>query len=332
MKTLVIDVAASSGGAMTILRRFYKKFTLDKDEQYVLCVSSDEFTDSSNVSVRRYPNVKRSWLHRAYFDLVTVPRILKKEKIDRVFSLQNTAVPTRLPISIYLHQPLPYCGIKISFFKDKKLWFVQNVIGAVIHSSVKKADSITVQTKWMKDAVIKKDKIAPNKIRIETPDLDKNLIKPFDPNKFDNAFFYPADNTLYKNHDLIYETAAYLHETGFDSYKIVLTLDEKELTESQRAMIAQCRDRFVFIGRIPYERVTEEYTRSALLFPSYVETYGLPLAEARSAGCPIAASDTPFAHEILDDYYNKILFDPFDASNCANAILKIAKEYETKTC
>ena len=61
------------------------------------------------------------------------------------------------------------------------------------------------------------------------------------------------------------------------------------------------------------ECVYEQYAKSVLIFPSYIETLGLPLLEARLTGCPIIAADTPFAKEILDGYNNVAYFGQFDS-------------------
>lgn len=72
---------------------------------------------------------------------------------------------------------------------------------------------------------------------------------------------------------------------------------------------------------MPPAEVMKEYTRSVLLFPSYIETFGLPLLEARMSGSPILASDCPFSHEILDDYDGVSYFDPFRPEELA-ALMK----------
>ena len=59
------------------------------------------------------------------------------------------------------------------------------------------------------------------------------------------------------------------------------------------------------------------YDRCTLLFPSYIETFGLPLAEAAQSGNPILAADTPFAHEILAEYGNAYFFQPSDCGRLA---------------
>jgi glycosyltransferase involved in cell wall biosynthesis len=59
-----------------------------------------------------------------------------------------------------------------------------------------------------------------------------------------------------------------------------------------------------------------------LIFPSYLETFGLPLLEARFFNAPIAASDRPFAREILEGYSNADFFDPFSPDDLANKMKK----------
>jgi glycosyltransferase involved in cell wall biosynthesis len=39
-----------------------------------------------------------------------------------------------------------------------------------------------------------------------------------------------------------------------------------------------------------------------MLFPSYIETFGLPLIEAGNFGMPILAADMNYAREVIGDY------------------------------
>ena len=67
-----------------------------------------------------------------------------------------------------------------------------------------------------------------------------------------------------------------------------------------------------FIGSIDIEAVYEYYSKSILIFPSYIETFGLPMLEAKMHKSPILASDCAFSHEILDGYSDVKFFDPYD--------------------
>jgi len=59
---------------------------------------------------------------------------------------------------------------------------------------------------------------------------------------------------------------------------------------------------------------------SALIFPSIVEGFGLPMVEALSQGLPVIASDIPVFREIADDHAQ--FFLPHDAVALASAVRK----------
>ena len=65
------------------------------------------------------------------------------------------------------------------------------------------------------------------------------------------------------------------------------------------------------------------YNRSTLIFPSYIETVGLPLLEARELGSIILASDCPFSREVLDGYENAYYFDPFNPQELADYMKRV---------
>ena len=58
----------------------------------------------------------------------------------------------------------------------------------------------------------------------------------------------------------------------------------------------------------------------ALLFPSYIETLGLPLLEAAAFGLPVLAADVDYAHEVLKDYEGVRYIDVFDYEGWARKI------------
>ena len=49
------------------------------------------------------------------------------------------------------------------------------------------------------------------------------------------------------------------------------------------------------------------------VFPSYIETIGLPLLEARSVGARILAADCRYARDLVGDYQKAEFFEMFDA-------------------
>ena len=69
------------------------------------------------------------------------------------------------------------------------------------------------------------------------------------------------------------------------------------------------------MGSISYSKVIAMFNEvDALVFPSYIETFGLPLIEAASLKCRILAADIPYAREVLANY-NGVSFLPFNDSD-----------------
>ena len=92
-KILVFDVAASSGGALTVLKSFYSEAVCHKNIKWVFVLSDQYVAQTDNVSVKVYSWMKKSRLHRMYFDYFVAPAIVRKEAPEQVLSLQNINIP-----------------------------------------------------------------------------------------------------------------------------------------------------------------------------------------------------------------------------------------------
>lgn len=314
MRIMVFDVPAEYGGALSILKQYYEEACSDAANEWIFVVSKPELAETDNVKVIRLPWVKKSWLHRLYFDRFSTSKLVQKYKPDKVISLQNTMVQANKCFQeLYVHQALPFCEKRFSFFENKKFWIYQNVISKMINKSIKKCDSIIVQTGWMRDAVIAKTGIDNQKIRIIPPKTSVDTMVQYKKTD-ENLFFYPASRAVYKNHTVIYKAVQQLLAQGYNNFKVILTLEKNE---TQMQIEKETHGVIEFCGYLDRAAMNEYYSKSVLLFPSYVETFGLPLLEARVAGCPVIASDCAFSKEILKDYSGAQFFNPFDSNKLA---------------
>ena len=75
-----------------------------------------------------------------------------------------------------------------------------------------------------------------------------------------------------------------------------------------------------FLGRLTPEEMKAVYSRSVLVFPSYLETVGLPLLEAKALSRPIIAADLEYARESVGDYDEVHYFSALDYDALAVAI------------
>lgn len=311
MRIVVNDIAANSGGAMTILRDFYRCVCeTDQENEWIFLLGDKYFEETDRVKILTFPQVKSSGLEKLKFDFFKGKKIIGQLCPDVVLSLQNIITfGLKVPQITYVHQSIPFQSDKrFSFFnkREYKLAIYQYIIGSIIKRSIKKADRTIVQTAWMKEAVCRKCKIPEEKVSVIPPNVNDVSAyacdKVFDP----TSFFYPTSAPIYKNNDCLFSAADILTSEGYQFTLTVTLSKEKE------------RENVSCVGRIPYAEVFEHYQGGTLVFPSYVESFGYPLVEARAMGTVILASDCSFSHELLDGYENAYFFDPFSPQQLAN--------------
>lgn len=93
------------------------------------------------------------------------------------------------------------------------------------------------------------------------------------------------------------------------NFKVILTIDGTENKYSKYIFNKYSKiDNIEFIGLQTREKVFEIYSKSdCLIFPSKLETWGLPISEFKTFNKPILAVDLPYARETVGDY-NKVKF------------------------
>lgn len=329
MNIMVFNVPAATVGALSILNDFYDEVIAhqDKSINWIFVLSKPNINETKNVKVLRFPWIKKSWLHRMFFDNIVAPKLIKKYKIDKVLSFQNIIIPhTKVEQVLYMHNSLPFVEYKFTFRKNKHLWIYQNIIGRNIVNSIKKANKVLVQSEWIKKACIEKSKISNEKISVIPPRVSIVINKFFKPEGESlTTFFYPASEFEYKNHRVVIDASKELKREKIKDYRVIFTLKGNENKHVSKLYNEVKKNELPieFVGKLPREQVFELYTRSILLFPSNIETYGLPMLEAKLHKGIILASNSSFSHEILDGYENVYFFDPFDCGKLAELISEL---------
>lgn len=324
MNILVYDVAADGGGAATILEHFYELHKQDKSNHYYYLLSTYHLENTDNITIINVAKVRKGWRNRILFDLWGAKKYLKKYHIEEVLSLQNISLPCFKGYqTVYVHNALPFAEYKFSLREDRYLWIYQNIIGSLIKRSIKKANKVIVQTEWMKDAIVKEMRKTPNNLQVVFPDI--KMPEGYRYCKQENVkFFYPANSSAFKNHKLILEACKILKEKRVTNYTIVFTLNGNEtsnIKEIYSKAIELGLD-FKWIGSIERKKVFDWYEKSVLLFPSYIETIGLPILEARAVKSPILLSDCLYSKSIAGNYELADFFKYDDPETLAKLMAK----------
>lgn len=315
MLIIVNDIAAvpNSGGVFSVLEDFYKEIVNSEDDNdWIFLLADKYFPETKRVKILTFHDIKTNWFKRLSFELVTGRKIINRLHPDIYFSLQNTmtlGIAASKKVA-YVHQPLFFQkDILFSFFKKKEVSLAihQRLIGRFINFTLRKEKPIViVQTKWMKDAIVSYKVLPEEKVLIVPP---KKIAMP---NKgiinLENEFFFPSIVRSYKNHIIIFKAVELLQKEGMYKYRVNITGKPEEFDVLSSNLAKQIH----FMGTIERKLVFKEYEKSVLIFPSLMETYGLPLLEAKMVGTIIFAADLPYAHEVLGGYTNAYYFDPKD--------------------
>jgi len=306
MRIVVNDIAASYGGALTILRQFYEYIRgHDSDNEWIFILSEPHIEETDRIKVLLRPDIKASGLKKLLFDLFTGRYYIDSLEPDVVLSLQNIITfGVKAPQLTYIHQSIPFADARrFSLLKrDERATAVyQRLIGRIIKASAQYADGVIVQTEWMREAVAEQSRTGKAKIIAARPDIpplpDASRYIPFN----GSSFFCPTNGEVYKNIGAVTAACRALRREGITDFRVALTLEQGSVNDPNIDCIGY-QDR---VG------MAHRYASSVLLFPSYIETIGLPLAEARRFGAPIIAADRRYARETLEGYDNAYYFDPF---------------------
>ncbi len=331
MNILVYNLAAEYAGALTILENFYREVLdyPDKSIHWYFLVSTDKLKDAENVTVIREPWIKKSWAHRWYFDTFCVQKVVKEKKIDVIYSMQNAPVKrAKVKQVVYFHQSLQFSPVKFSLRrKEERIYAIrQKFIARIYRKQLRKADHIIVQTKWFKEASAKWIPFDENKFSVVNPkvNVDPRLLEK-EYKLSEPIFFYPAGDGVHKNHQVILDACEILKKDGItDGYKVVFTMDGVSPFSAGIAQIAKEKGYpIVFTGIISKAEVFDYYSKSVMLFPSYLETFGLPPLEARMMKAIVIASDMPFCRESLDGYENAHFHGIHDAKKLASLMKQV---------
>lgn len=319
----VIDVAADSGGALSVLSDFYDyiKNTFNNNDFYFYFFTSViELNETQNIKCIKNEFIKKSWLCRLFWEYFIFPKIFEKENFDIVLSLQNKTMPRIHSRQIvYFHNSLHLVKKnQLKSYKryDKKIWIYRHLVSPIVLHSLKRAEVIIVQT----NSVKKRLKKYVNR-RIETVYPNVNVKSQNNSGNI-KGFIYPAMPEPYKNMELIVNAEKVINEHNKHDIIFTFSGDENKYARKIRKS-AKGIENIKFIGWQTRENIFNLYHTYGLIFTSLIESFPIPFAEAKAYGVPIIAVGEDYAQEILEGYGNKIICDRNNLSMAIEKALQL---------
>lgn len=324
-KIIVNAPALRKTGGLTILHQFIEAIPEDGID-YLVFIDDSISVVTTQKNIQLIPINVRSFVKRLIWDAFGAKKWLKENNINPLVavSLQNTnfRINTSCRNYIYYHQPIPLYSYNWSLLKikERSFWYYKHCYPFFVKLFINPKTEIFVQLEFIKTAFANKFNFPKNKIhvifpKIELPALSESSNISIAKDKIN--IFYPAAPSVYKNHLILFKSLLIIDKAL--SKKLVLYLTNTSNEFQIQGVFKNIE--IVFLGKLSHSEIVWLFNNvNALVFPSYIETLGLPLIEAAYFGLPIIAADLPYSREVLDGYKGVTYIDYQDAKGWGIAI------------
>jgi glycosyltransferase involved in cell wall biosynthesis len=327
----VVATAAKFGGSKSIIDDFIKHIdnsALENIIFYFFIGYKIEYSlrRENNFIFIYYPT--GSNFNRIYFDLFGLKKFEKSNnfKFDNIISFQNNGISSNCNSNqlIYFHNPIAFSTNKIPI-ENIRTVFLKYFYVFYFKLMLRPNYKLFVQLDFVKNDLIANG--IKNYIKVIRPNLNSlDIPLKRSANRDEFNLIFPATPYKYKNHIVLIEAIRILKNRYLNINKKVhlyfTALDDKTIScfnKLTKKYILE--DTIILLGRISTNDLVSIYKKcDVLVFPSMLETYGIPLFDAAVAGIPIIAADLPYAKNVLDRYTCKEFVNPNDPSAWADAI------------
>lgn len=332
-KTIVISaINFFEGGPLSILRDCVSYLENNLADQYniIVYVHNVNHFSSKKISFIELPKSRKSYINRLYYEYIWFYFQSIKHKPFLWFSLHDITPNVKSEIrAVYCHNPSPFYEISMhEFILDPTLGFFNKFYKYLYKININKNHFVVVQQNWLRD-VFRNMLNSKSEIIVAPPNV--SLI-----NKMDSVnqgslskksiFFFPALPRVFKNFECVCEATKLLNELNLD-FELQITLSGNENRYSKMLFKKYGNiENIKFIGILSREKVFEKFLEcSALVFPSKLETWGLPITESKLFEKPILVCDLPYAHETVGQYSKVSFFEPNDVKKLASLMEQVIK-------
>ena len=305
--TLIDAVYINSFGGKTILELILGKLIKSRTSYHIIFDSRLESNYLDILNNKDYTIIFSNHKNRKNFYLKNISRF------SSILCLANVPPPikTSVKTSIFFHNslllnplshPISFKSRIINFFKFNYIkYYNQNDYNWIVQTSY--------IYKLLRKNLINSDQISTFPIYEEKPES-------FNSKKITNDFVYVSSSVSHKNHIRLIKAFIGAANNTHKDLKLHLTLDEEELPK----YVFPKNLKIEFHGTLSIDMADELYNFCEFtIYPSLVESFGLPLIEATNSNCKVIASDLQYVHEIIKP---SLTFDPYSIESISSAILK----------
>lgn len=334
IKIVVSAVNLVEGGPLTILRNCLKAlsdYSLCNNMEVFALVHKKELCVFPNITYIEIPWAKKNWVFRIFCEYFYFKKISRKIKPYLWLSLHDSSPNVEaVKRAVYCHNPTPFHVPQLSdlWYNYKELLF-SLFYRYLYQINIHKNDFVIVQQDWLRKAFSNMYSLDKKNIIVATPGYTNLQREHRERNTTTGSgvFFFPSYPRSFKNFEVICKACEILEKRNCHKYNVLLTLkgDENKYAKSLYKQYSYLKT-ITFGGLLPHEEVYENYKRiDCLIFPSKLETWGLPISEFIPFDKPMLVADLPYAHETAAGAKQVAFFNPNIPEMLADRMIEVIK-------
>lgn len=342
-KTIVVSgITLRKGGTLTILRdtlNYLSGLAESGEWRIVALVNRRELCDYPNIEYIEVP--LKGWIGRLWYEYVTMHRISKEIGPVYLWLSMHDVTPRVVAErqAVYCQTSFPFYNWKWRDFRfDPKIPMFAMLTRFYYKARVQHNRYLIVQQEWLRKGLSKMLGVNEDKFIVAPPNTSfKNENKNEDKNKQSamslaeqqqgnnedekKTFLYVSTADCHKNFETLCKASKILeNKLGKGRFNVVLTVkgDENKYAQWLYKNWGDV-DSIDFHGLMDKDTLYDYYKNSdCLVFPSNVETWGLPISEYMEMnGGPMIVSDLPYAHNTTKGAGKVAFFKPDNANDLA---------------
>lgn len=321
---VVSAVNFSEGGPLTVLIESLEAAAqcLPSNWKITALVHRKDLITNPRIETLAFVQSKRSWFTRLWLEWISFHRLSTSLKPDLWLSLHDITprVMARRQ-AVYCHNPSPFHKLSWRDAQLEPTFALFNLLyGRLYRTFLFRNHTVIVQQAWLRQAfrrLYAHPNIVvayPTSICLKTPSLLQVPALGSSISSRPLVFLYPALPRVFKNIEVLCEAMKCLPLGLSKRVELRLTMSGAENAYARDLYQRFSSVRGIrFIGRQNRQQMTEEYRAcDVVVFPSRLETWGLPITEAKTLNKPLLVADLPYAHETVGDYSAVSFIDPTD--------------------
>jgi glycosyltransferase involved in cell wall biosynthesis len=313
-------------GLLSVLRNVIAAadITLGPDWRIVALVHRKELISSARTELIEFPKIKRSWLRRIWFEWVESREIARELGANVWLALHDITPLVNVERQfVYCHNPACFARPTLRSAYFDWIFVAHSLLYGLLYSlNINRNRRVFVQQDWLREAFMQR--FGAKRVVVARPspvahEEGRHSLKPPPPQGQYMKWFYPTFPRHFKNIEIIGKALAILERRNDWRGHVWVTIDASQgryarwLTRKYGGLKS-----LHFIGLQQPAQVRALYeSADGLLFPSKLETWGLPITEAQGHGLAVLVADMQYARETVGTYNAVSFFDPTDSAALA---------------